>query len=47
MSFPVDCNATTVSQKLNALAKGGIKLELNKTAFLNTGRPRKLVRKNP
>lgn len=41
----VGINSQTVTQKLNALAKGGFSLEMNdKSAFAPTGRPRKLVR---
>lgn len=38
-------NRQSISQRLNALASGGIPLDLSKSgAFLETGRPRKLVR---
>lgn len=42
----VDCNPQTVTQKLNALSKGGFPIELTETsAFAPTGRPRKLARR--
>ncbi|WP_334822187.1 ArsR family transcriptional regulator [Nostoc sp.] len=38
-------NSQSISQRLNALTKGGIPLDLSISgAFLPTGRPRKLVR---
>lgn len=42
----VSCSAETVSQKLNALERGGIALDLSDTvAYAPKGRPRKLARK--
>jgi len=41
----IDCHSTTVTQKLNALSRGGMGIEIDKAAFLPTGRPRKLIRK--
>lgn len=42
----IGVNPQTVTQKLNALAKGGFPLQMNESsAFAPTGRPRKLVRK--
>jgi response regulator of citrate/malate metabolism len=46
LAAEVGCCATTVTQKLNALSKGGFGLEMtDTTAFAPTGRPRKLVRR--
>ncbi|CAD5988669.1 hypothetical protein PCC9214_05435 (plasmid) [Planktothrix tepida] len=43
----LDIHPTTVTQKLNALVAGGYPLALtDKTAFAETGRPRKLARKS-
>jgi predicted transcriptional regulator len=43
----VGCSPTTVTQKLNALARGGFPVNLSATtAILETGRPRKLARKS-
>lgn len=42
----VGCCPTTVTQKLNALSKGGFGIEMtDTTASAPTGRPRKLVRR--
>jgi len=41
----IDCHQTTVTQKINSLAKGGMPISVGKTAFLHTGRPRKLLKK--
>lgn len=39
-------NPQTVTQKLNALAEGGVRVDMNdRVAFARTGRPRKLIRK--
>lgn len=45
IAFELNCNVQTVTQKLNALAKGGFPIELtDKVAFAPTGRPRKLAK---
>lgn len=46
VAIELDINQCTVTQKLNALLEGGYPLTLtDKTAFAETGRPRKLARK--
>ena len=47
MATELNIHPTTVTQKLNALVEGGYPLVLtDKTAFAETGRPRKLARKS-
>jgi len=47
IAIELGINQCTVTQKLNALSEGGYPLVLtDKTAFSETGRPRKLARTN-
>ncbi|MFB2970390.1 ArsR family transcriptional regulator [Aerosakkonema sp. BLCC-F183] len=47
IAIELDISISTVTQKLNALLDGGYPLTLtDKTAFAETGRPRKLARKS-
>lgn len=46
IAIECECHPQTVSQILNALADGGMTLQLDETsAFAPTGRPRKLARR--